>query len=60
MHFNDIPKSLGAVIGVDLTLSKMDGITKLGEHLNSLLSPIDGVSESPNLETLQSILEKTI
>jgi DNA-binding NarL/FixJ family response regulator len=36
---DDIPKSLAAVIGVDLTLSKMDGITRLGEHLKSLLAP---------------------
>ena len=39
MHFDDVPKTLAAKIGVDLTLSKMDGITKLGEHLKTLLSP---------------------
>jgi len=39
MHFDDIPRTLAAKIGVDLTLSKMDGITKLGEHLKTLLAP---------------------
>jgi len=40
MHFDNIPKSLSAVIGVDLTLSKSDGITKLGDHLKALLAPV--------------------
>ena len=40
MHFEDVPKMLAAKIGVDLTLSKMDGITKLGEHLKTLLAPV--------------------
>jgi DNA-binding NarL/FixJ family response regulator len=39
MHFDDIPRTLAAKIGVDLTLSKMDGMTKLGEHLKTLLAP---------------------
>ena len=39
MHVNDIPKSVAKAIGVDLALSKSDGITKLGEHLKSLLAP---------------------
>jgi DNA-binding NarL/FixJ family response regulator len=30
MHFDYVPRSLTG--GVDLTLSKIDGITKLGEH----------------------------
>src|SRR5882672_132914 len=45
MHFDNIPKSLSAVIGVDLTLSKSDGITKLGDHLKALLAPIDTAVE---------------
>jgi DNA-binding NarL/FixJ family response regulator len=39
MHFDDVPKTLAAKVGVDLTLSKMDGITRLGEHLKTLLTP---------------------
>ena len=39
MHVNDVPKALASKIGVDLTLSKMDGITRLGEHLKMLLAP---------------------
>lgn len=39
MHMDDVPKTLAAKIGVDLTLSKIDGITHLGEHLQSLLTP---------------------
>lgn len=50
MHFNEIPKALAGAIGVDLALSKSDGITKLGEHLKNLLAPI-AVDETPNLET---------
>jgi CspA family cold shock protein len=38
MHTDDFPKSMAA-IGVDLALSKSDGITKLGEHLKALLAP---------------------
>lgn len=39
MHMDDVPKTLATKIGVDLTLSKIDGITKLGEHLKALLAP---------------------
>jgi hypothetical protein len=45
---------------VDLTLSKIDGITKLGEHLKTLMAPIDSVDEIPNLETPQSISTKPV
>ena len=38
MHTDDVPKAMAA-IGVDLALSKSDGITKLGEHLKALLAP---------------------
>jgi len=34
-------------------VSKMDGITKLREHLENLLAPVDGTDELPNLETPQ-------
>jgi cold shock protein len=40
MHTDEVPKSMAA-IGVDLALSKSDGITKLGEHLKALLAPIN-------------------
>jgi len=40
MHTDDVPKAMAA-IGVDLALSKSDGITKLGEHLKALLAPIN-------------------
>jgi hypothetical protein len=40
---------LQAAVGVDLTLSKMDGITKLGEHLKTLLAPRAGVEEVPRV-----------
>jgi len=49
MHFNDIPKALASAIGVDLALSKSDGITKLGDHLKTLLAP-KGVDETSKLE----------
>src|ERR1700730_2629916 len=38
MHVDDVPKSLAAAVGVDLALSKSDGIAKLAEHLNALLA----------------------
>ena len=47
MHIDNVPRALAAAVGVDLTLSKMDGITKLGEHLKRLLAPIDGVDGTP-------------
>ena len=39
MHFDNVPRTVAKAVGVDLTLSKMDGITKLGEHLKKLLTP---------------------
>jgi DNA-binding NarL/FixJ family response regulator len=39
MHMDDVSTSLGKAIGVDLTLSKSDGITKLADHLHALLTP---------------------
>jgi CspA family cold shock protein len=45
MHTDDVPKSMAGV-GVDLALSKSDGITKLGEHLKALLAPIDVPAET--------------
>ncbi len=61
MHFDNVPRSLAATVGVDLTLSKMDGITKLGEHLKTLLAPIDSVDETPpSIETTQSISNKPV
>ena len=39
MHTDDVPKSMGAALGIDLTLSKSDGITKLADHLHALLTP---------------------
>ena len=55
MHMENVPRSLAAAIGVDLALSKSDGITKLGEHLKALLAPADAVDEIPNPEAPQSI-----
>jgi DNA-binding NarL/FixJ family response regulator len=60
MHMDSVPRSLAAAIGVDLALSKSDGITKLGEHLKMLLAPIDSVDETPKLETPQSISTKPV
>src|SRR6266403_899293 len=53
MHMDSVPRSLAAAIGVDLALSKSDGITKLGEHLKTLLAPVEDVAS--NLETAQPI-----
>jgi DNA-binding NarL/FixJ family response regulator len=39
MHVDNVLRSLAATIGVDLALSKCDGVTKLGEHLKTLLAP---------------------
>jgi CspA family cold shock protein len=38
MHTDDVSRSLGTAIGVDLTLSKSDGISKLAEYLHALLT----------------------
>jgi DNA-binding NarL/FixJ family response regulator len=40
MHMDDVPRSLGKAIGIDLTLSKSDGISKLADHLHALLTPV--------------------
>jgi two-component system nitrate/nitrite response regulator NarL len=39
LHMDNVPKSLATAVGVDLALSKSDGITRLAEHLNALLTP---------------------
>jgi DNA-binding NarL/FixJ family response regulator len=39
LHMDNVPKSLATAVGVDLALSKSDGITRLTEHLNALLTP---------------------
>jgi DNA-binding NarL/FixJ family response regulator len=39
MHMDSVPRSVVSALGIDLALSKSDGITKLGEHLNALLNP---------------------
>jgi NarL family two-component system response regulator LiaR len=48
MHMDSVPRSLAAVVGVDLALSKSDGISKLGEHLKKLLAPADRVDATPD------------
>jgi DNA-binding NarL/FixJ family response regulator len=55
MHADNIGKALAAAVGIDLTLSKTDGLQKRDEHLKTLLAPIDSVDETPNLEVPQSI-----
>ena len=57
MHVNDVPKTLATKIGVDLTLSKTDGIKNLGEHLKVLLAPaVPLVPETdiPNVAPVQN------
>src|SRR5438270_7582192 len=49
MHMDAVPRSLATAIGVDLALSKSDGITKLGEHLKKLLAA-KGVDDRANLD----------
>jgi cold shock protein len=39
MHTDDVSRSLGTAIGIDLTLSKSDGISNLAHHLHALLTP---------------------
>jgi DNA-binding NarL/FixJ family response regulator len=39
MHADNVGKALSAAVGIDLTLSKTDGLLKLEEHLKTLLSP---------------------
>lgn len=39
MHTDDVPRPLGTAIGIDLMLSKSDGIAKLADHLHALLAP---------------------
>jgi CspA family cold shock protein len=39
MHLDEVSKSLGTAIGVDLMLSKSDSIHKLADHLHALLTP---------------------
>ena len=39
MHADNVGKALAAAVGIDLTLSKSDGLLKLDEHLKTLLAP---------------------
>ena len=38
MHTDNVSRSLGTAIGIDLTLSKSDGISNLADHLHTLLT----------------------
>lgn len=38
MHLDNVSQSLGTAIGVDLTLSKSDGISNLAHHIHALLT----------------------
>src|SRR6266404_9748215 len=38
MHLDNVSQSLGNAIGVDLTLSKSDGLGKLADHMHALLT----------------------
>jgi DNA-binding NarL/FixJ family response regulator len=38
MHVDNISQSVGTAIGVDLTLSKSDSISKLADHIHALLT----------------------
>jgi two-component system chemotaxis response regulator CheY len=42
MQVDSVGRTLAAAIGVDLLLSKSDGISKLNEHLKTLLNPPRG------------------
>jgi CspA family cold shock protein len=41
MHMDDVPRPLGKAMGIDLMLSKSDGISKLADHLHALLTSIN-------------------
>ena len=60
MHMESVPRSLAAAIGVDLALSKSDGITKLAEHLRTLLVPIENADAIQKLDAPQSISNKPV
>ena len=51
MHADDVPKAVAAKIGVHLTLSKIDGIQKLPEHLKRLLGSAE--PPSPQVQVAQ-------
>src|SRR6266446_3323874 len=53
MHMDNVPRSLAAAVGVDLALSKADGITKLGEHLKKLLAPVVDTDAAPEANATQ-------
>ena len=60
MHMDNVPKSLATAVGVDLTLSKIDGISHLGDHLKTLLAPIDSDEAPASIETLPSLSTKPV
>jgi DNA-binding NarL/FixJ family response regulator len=47
MHADNVGKALAAAVGIDLTLSKSDGLLRLDEHLKALLAPNSQVAQ-PN------------
>jgi DNA-binding NarL/FixJ family response regulator len=49
MHADNVGKALAAAVGIDLTLSKSEGLLKLDEHLKRLLTPPPVAPESENL-----------
>jgi DNA-binding NarL/FixJ family response regulator len=49
MHADGVNKSLAAVFGIDLVLTKSDSITTLGEHLTALLMPGNAPTRAADL-----------
>jgi len=48
LHADNVGKALGAAVGIDLTLSKADGLMNLENHLKALLGPVPSTSGPEN------------
>jgi DNA-binding NarL/FixJ family response regulator len=49
MHADNIGKALAAAVGIDLTLSKSDGLLKLDEHVKALLTQTPPAMQAEDL-----------
>jgi len=51
IHTDGVNQALASTLGIDLAISKVEGITKLREHLIALLTPVDSRTPAADSRT---------
>jgi two-component system chemotaxis response regulator CheY len=51
IHTDGVNQALASTLGIDLAISKVEGITKIREHLIALLTPVDSPTPAADSRT---------